>query len=77
MQKIRLVQPAAQRLRTLVNPRRSPLACVWIETGNPHQPLACVWIDPEVRIAGEIEATATEDVLADRPSRPGLHLVCA
>jgi hypothetical protein len=23
---------------------RSPLSCIWIETGNPNQPLTCVWI---------------------------------
>jgi hypothetical protein len=27
------------------NPRRGPLSCVWIPTGNPRQPLACVWMD--------------------------------
>jgi hypothetical protein len=29
--------------------RRGPLACAWIETGNPRQPLVCVWTDEEMR----------------------------
>jgi hypothetical protein len=46
-------------------PRRGPLTCVWIPTGNPRQPLACVWT-----------ATETEPAPAG-PSRPhrGLFLV--
>jgi hypothetical protein len=27
------------------NPRRGPLSCVWIPTGNPRQPLVRVWVD--------------------------------
>ncbi len=34
--------------------RRSPLSCVWIDTGNPQQPLACVWIDDEMRFAQDL-----------------------
>jgi len=54
---------------------RSPLFCVWIETGNPRQPLACVWIDNATRIAtpGTDRELRTEPV----PARRGLRLVCA
>jgi hypothetical protein len=29
------------------DPRRAPLTCVWIPTGNPREPLACIWSEAE------------------------------
>jgi hypothetical protein len=50
------------------NPRRGPLSCMWIPTGNPRQPLVCVWTDRR--------AVETEPAPAGK-SRPhrGLFLV--
>lgn len=60
MKKTLFVRPVTSRRSVVTLRRRSPLACVWIETGNPRQPLACVWIDSAGRIAREITAVETE-----------------
>jgi hypothetical protein len=65
MAKTLFMQPAACRRNLPSRSRRSPLACVWIETGNPRQPLACVWIDPGVRIAADIQEASEPDGTAD------------
>jgi hypothetical protein len=52
------------------NPRRGPLECVWIPTGNPRQPLECVWMERH-----DVESEPAPAAL-EQPYR-GLHLVHA
>jgi hypothetical protein len=28
---------------------RSPLSCVWVQTGNPARPLECMWVDRRLK----------------------------
>jgi hypothetical protein len=46
--------------------RRSPLYCIWIETGNPAHPLDRVWIDPELRSFVDVKITPTRALNDER-----------